>query len=130
MGAAAVTGVAAAGVTLHAAERSSAAERTNRVSLLVTDARFEESKRFAATFAGAARCQLDIADDVCHHWYGSLRDRVTAEKGDLVGVTTWIDFEVMRGCAAEAGYQCRSQNMLPAVGGRPSLVSWIFTPRV
>lgn len=127
-GAAAVAGVAATGVRLQAA--GTEADAARRVSLLVTDTRFEESKRFAVRVAGAARCQLDISDDVCRHWYGSIRERVRAEQGDLVGVTTWIDFEIMRGCAAEAGYVCRSQQKQSARGGRVSLVSWVFTPRV
>jgi hypothetical protein len=124
-GATAVAGVAATGVRLNANDGAA-----RPVSLLVTDTRFAASKRFAARIAGTARCQLDISDDVCRHWYGSIRERVRAEQGDLVGVTTWIDFEIMRGCAAEAGYVCHSQQRLPARAGRVSLVSWVFTPRV
>ncbi len=124
VGAAAVASAAAVGVRLYAAEPATA------LSLLVTDRRFDESKRFAATLAGSARRQLDIADDVCRHWYGSIRDRVAAEQGDLIGLTSWIDYEVMRGCAAEAGYVCRSQRTHAARAPRASLVSWVFTPRV
>jgi hypothetical protein len=43
-------------------------------------------------------------DDLCNRWYTQLRASVLADAGHIAGLTTWMDYVVMRSCAAEIGY--------------------------
>lgn len=96
-GATALAGVAAFDPLL----RNSIA--TERYSALITDARFEASRRLKIALDPHARRHVDVSQDLCAQWYGFLRETVARERAPMAGLTTWIDFIVMQGCAREAG---------------------------
>jgi hypothetical protein len=120
IGAAAVAGVATLGVHAYAAKGGTP------VSLLVTDTRFEESKRFAASLARSARKQLGVAGNVSAKWFGTLCKGVMGKPGTLTGLTTLRDFNVIKACATRAGFECRSERARVAADGRTKLVAWEF----
>jgi hypothetical protein len=80
-------------------------------------------------------------DDLCSRWYLQLRREVLASSGHIAGLTTWMDYVVMRSCAAEIGYveQALSAHrelsqLLAKLQVRESWahvrrVSWVFSPR-
>lgn len=99
-----VSGACIAGVAAINPQLAHAAANTY-LSCVVGDARRSESAAFVAGVANHTRRHLDIADDLCRHWYRGLSNAIVAERGMIAGLTTWMDFEVMRGLAREAGLQ-------------------------
>jgi hypothetical protein len=71
---------------------------------VVVDERLIHSAAFAAGISGSRIHTVSALDDLCNRWYTQLRRQVLAEGGHIAGLTTWIDYVVMRGCAAEIGY--------------------------
>ena len=71
-----------------------------RFSALVTDRRYPQLQPFHDSLQGAAVRLIDVSEDLCHHWYGG---GLRAAAPVIAGLTTWIDFLVMHGCAREAG---------------------------
>jgi hypothetical protein len=122
IGAAAVTGVSTLGTLAHVVGRDPP------ITLLVTDARLEESRQFAARVARSARRQFSLGRDVPRHVYAALCHSVKADRGVLTGLTTLKAFEVMQSCAAEAGFACRSQHRSLTADGGVTLVAWEFAP--
>jgi hypothetical protein len=101
--------------------------RADRVGHVVVDARLDDSPVFAAGFAAARVHTVGAVDDLCNYWYTRLRREVLAGGGDIAGLTTWMDYVVMRGCAAEIGY-CRSHYAERGSPGRRTF-TWVFSPR-
>jgi hypothetical protein len=44
-------------------------------------------------------------DDLCNRWYTGLRREVLADTRQIAGLTSWMDYIIMHGCAAEIGYR-------------------------
>jgi hypothetical protein len=70
-----------------------------RLAAVVVDRRYPELRQFHETLQGSAARVIDAAD-LCRHWYG---DNMVEAGMAIAGLTTWIDFIVMRGCARETG---------------------------
>jgi hypothetical protein len=71
---------------------------------VVVDQRLAQSAPFARGVAAARVHTVGALDDLCHRWYTQLRTQVLADAGHIAGLTTWMDYVVMRDCAAEIGY--------------------------
>ena len=85
----------------------------------IFDSRHPASRRWAQ--AQPAMRRLDAQGDVLRIW------RELAPSGvGLAGLTTWADFLVISGCAAEARRRVR-HSVLRSRQGRGMLVSWIVT---
>jgi len=95
-GAAAIAGVSALGVPLA---------RPAAIAHVVVDQRLRESAAFAGGVRGSRIHPINALDDLCHHWYTGLRREVLAGGGSIAGLTTWMDYVVMRSAAAEVGYR-------------------------
>jgi hypothetical protein len=120
--------------------QSSRAART-AIGHVVVDERLVQ----AATLAGHALVPrlhtVGALDDLCSRWYLQLRREVLANSGHIAGLTTWMDYVIMRSCAAEIGYveQAMSAHrelaqLLARLDVRESwahvrTVSWVFSPR-
>ncbi len=72
---------------------------------VVVDTRLDAFSTFAAAFKEAKLHPVDALDDLCNRWYTRLRRQVLADGAQLAGFTTWMDYIVMRSCAAEIGYR-------------------------
>lgn len=122
---------------------------------LVVDERLAHSAAFASGFGGSRIHRVSALDDLCNRWYTKLRKHVQADAGHLAGLTTWLDYVVMRSCAAEIGYgrtfylattldhpQSWAQAMGRALAsgdfsataaatgpGPVRMVTWVFAPR-
>jgi hypothetical protein len=71
---------------------------------VVVDERLAQSAQFARGLAATRVHAVGALDDLCNRWYTQLRNEVLADAGHIAGLTTWMDYVVMRGCAAEIGY--------------------------
>jgi hypothetical protein len=71
---------------------------------VVVDERLPHSAGFAGGVRALRVHRISALDDLCHRWYTGLRRTVLAEGGSIAGLTTWMDYVVMRSCAAEIGY--------------------------
>jgi hypothetical protein len=100
-GAAAIAGVTALPPFLHPA-----AVARSAIGHVVVDARLPQSAAFASGLDGSRRHTISALDDLCNRWYTQLRREVRATSTDIAGLTTWMDYVVMRSCAAEIGYVC------------------------
>jgi hypothetical protein len=99
-GAAAVAGVSALPSLLAPASSARSA-----IGHVVVDERLAHSVAFASGFRGPDLHQVGALDDLCNRWYTRLRREVLAKAGHIAGLTSWIDYVVMRSCAAEIGYR-------------------------
>jgi hypothetical protein len=72
---------------------------------VVVDERLAHSAAFAASFDTPRRHPVNALDDLCNRWYTRMRREVLADARQIAGLTTWIDYIVMQGCAAEIGYR-------------------------
>jgi hypothetical protein len=72
---------------------------------VVVDERLGQSALFASGVGALHVHTVGALDDLCNRWYTTLRRAVLAEAGHIAGLTTWMDYIVMRGCAAEIGYR-------------------------
>jgi hypothetical protein len=120
---------------------------------VVVDERLPQSAAFASGIDGSRRHAISALDDLCNRWYTRLRREVRATSTAVAGLTTWMDFVVMRSCAAEIGYACAFHaEQVPGRGflehqvtAHPDLlwlartiatppdhmrmVTWVFSPR-
>jgi hypothetical protein len=71
---------------------------------VVVDERLTHSALFARGVGAQRLHVVNALDDLCHRWYTRLRAEVLADAGHIAGLTNWMDYVVMRGCAAEIGY--------------------------
>ncbi len=74
--------------------------RAGAPDLVIYDARYDACRRFAGALAARGSTTAPAHTDVARLWYGPLRAR--AAGAGIAGLTTWADFQVIRGCAAEA----------------------------
>jgi hypothetical protein len=88
----------------------------NFFSAIITDARCDESQAFLGGMIGKTVRNIDVREDPCGQWYRFLREAVIAEEGALAGLTTWIDFEIIRRCAFEVGLHCKTRGDHAPVG--------------
>ena len=71
---------------------------------VVVDERLAPSAQFARGVAATCVHTVGALNDLCNRWYTQLRTEVLADAGHIAGLTTWMDYVVMRSCAAEIGY--------------------------
>ena len=71
---------------------------------VVVDERLAASAQFAGGLAATRVHTVGALDDLCNRWYTQLRTEVLADAGHIAGLTTWMDYVVMRSCAVESGY--------------------------
>lgn len=95
---------------------------------VVVDGRCAAAAAFASGFHRPRIHPVSALDDLCHQWYMRLRTEVLADAGHVAGMTTWMDYVVMRSCAAEIGYvRAFHAEHLDSSGLR--VVTWVFAPR-
>jgi hypothetical protein len=93
--------------------------------IVVQDAGYAASRQHAAALAPQATRVLEARADLARQWYGELRAAATRTPLQFAGLTTWSDFVVMRGCAAECGLRTASHELLRDAGGAGrTLVRW------
>ncbi len=101
---------------------------------VVVDDRLAHSAAFAGGFFGSNIHHIDALDDLCNRWYTRLRREVLADARHIAGLTTWIDYVVMQGCAAEIGYRAAPGAVFSAptaatASDHVRMVTWVFAPR-
>ena len=99
-----IMAVAASALPLVAAPASSWARTASPApGIVVFDARYDQARRFAAAFEKSGAVALEAGRDVASLWYGRLQKTMASHPGlRLAGLATDADFQVIRGCAAEA----------------------------
>jgi len=95
---------------------------------VVVDERLAQSAAFARGFAPARIHPVSALDDLCNRWYTRMRKEVRADARDIAGLTHWMDYVVMRSCAAEIGYG-RTVYTEHREAGQVRSVTWVFSPR-
>jgi hypothetical protein len=120
------------------------ASRATRLAIghLVVDERLVQTATLTGHAAAPRVHTVGALDDLCSRWYRQLRREVLATNGGLIaGLTTWMDYVVMRSCAAEIGYveQAMSAHrelaaLLARLAARESwahvrTITWVFSPR-
>jgi hypothetical protein len=95
---------------------------------VVVDDRLAPSAVFARTRPAARIHRVNALDDLCHRWYTQLRAQVLADGRQIAGLTTWMDYIVMRSCAAEIGH-VRTAYAEHREAGQVRWVRWEFSPR-
>ncbi|HEV2700475.1 MAG TPA: hypothetical protein VGV09_02510 [Steroidobacteraceae bacterium] len=123
-GAAAFAGVAALPQYLSARPNAGRA-----IAHVVVDERVPHYAAFAAGFSGSRIHAVSAVDDLCNRWYTQLRRQVLADGAAIGGLTLWMDYVVMRSCAAEIGYVRTSYAEHRSAAGHVHGVSWVFSPR-
>ena len=93
--------------------------------LVITEQRFVESRLFRAGI-GADVLHVQAGADVCRQWYDSLRQLARPDRGAVAGLTTWIDFLVLRGCLGEAGFRCHYRGEHAPRAGDGMLTHTVF----
>jgi hypothetical protein len=128
-----IAGGLAAPMMLSAGRGSAAAAAAGkaRPDIAVFDGRHEASRRWARQLEQTGVTVIDARRDVARLWYGPLK-RVRGRGGRpvIAGLTTWADFQVLSGCAAEARLAVShelTQGSGPAERRRGTLVSWTIT---
>jgi hypothetical protein len=130
-----LTGAAViAGVTALPQFLTPASTARSAIGHVVVDERLAHSAAFAGGFVGASIHRVSALDDLCNRWYTRLRREVLADARHIAGLTTWIDYVVMQGCAAEIGYRGVPAQVLSATTAVASsdhvrMVTWVFAPR-
>jgi hypothetical protein len=100
------------------------------VGHVVVDERLAHSAAFAAAgFEGSRLHRVSALDDLCNRWYTQLRRQVLADVRSIAGLTTWMDYVVMQGCAAEIGYRRTRYTEHRTASGHVRMVTWVFSPR-
>jgi hypothetical protein len=93
--------------------------------VVVHDGRFESSRRHADGLARHAHRIIDAREDLARLWYRELRLEAARTPLAFAGLTTWSDYVVIRGCAAEAGLRESRHELIRDAGGRGcTLVRW------
>ncbi len=123
-GAAAIAGVTALPQFLNAGPVGRGA-----IGHVVVDERLSESAAFAAGIPGSRIHSISALDDLCNRWYTQLRRQVLAGARPIAGLTSWMDYVVMRSCAAEIGYVRTMHAEHRSGAGQVHMVSWAFSPR-
>lgn len=118
-GAAALVGVTSLPKILHAAA----------IGHVVVDERLKHSAAFAAGFQSPRIHRIGALNDLCNRWYTGMRKAVLADARHIAGLTSWMDYVVMRDCAAEIGYRRTGYTEYRAATGHVRAVSWVFSPR-
>lgn len=98
--------------------RAATRERTRPVVLFdpaIQGARAMARKQ-ATTLDGATL--LPVAGDRIHFWARNLR----GHEGDIIGITGWNDFVLLRGVAVEDGRRVQSEHKLAAQTGASAFV--------
>lgn len=125
-----LTGAAAiAGMTALPQFLSARAHPRGAIGHVVVDARVPHSSAFVAGFSGSRIHTVSAVDDLCNRWYTQLRRQVLADAAAVSGLTTWMDYVVMRSCAAEIGYVRTAYAEHRSSTGHVHSVSWVFSPR-
>jgi hypothetical protein len=126
-----LTGAAViAGVTALPSFLTPASAARSAIGHVVVDDRLAHSAAFAGGFGGSKIHHVNALDDLCNRWYTRLRREVVADAGHIAGLTTWMDYVVMRSCAAEIGYrQVASTTTAYAPSDHVRTVTWVFAPR-
>jgi len=126
-----LTGAAViAGVTALPLFLTPASAARSAIGHVVVDDRLAHSAAFAGGFLGTSIHHVDALDDLCNRWYTRLRREVLADARHIAGLTTWMDYVVMRSCAAEIGYrQLSCATTALASSDHVRRVSWVFAPR-
>jgi hypothetical protein len=94
----------------------------------VVDDRLAHSAAFARALNVSRIHRINALDDLCHRWYTQIRKEVLADGRHIAGLTTWMDYIVMRSCAAEIGY-VRTAYTEKTQAGHVRWVTWVFSPR-
>lgn len=118
-GAAALAGLTSLPGILHA----------SAIGHVVVDERLALCAAFVGGFDGARIHRVSAMDDLCNRWYTRLRKEVLADATDIAGLTTWMDYVVMRSCAAEIGYRRTRYTEHRAASAHVHTVTWVFSPR-
>jgi hypothetical protein len=93
--------------------------------VVVHDGRFESSRRHADRLAWHAHRTIDAREDLARLWYRELRLEAARTPLAFAGLTTWSDYVVLQGCAAEAGLRESRYELVRDAGGRGcTLVRW------
>jgi hypothetical protein len=98
---------------------------TTTTLIVVQDGRYAASRRHAEALAPRAARTLEARSDLARQWYGGLRAVAARTPLSFAGLTTWSDFLVMRGCAAECGLREAAHELVRDVDGTGrTLVRW------
>ena len=121
----------AAPMMLSTGRASATAASLVRPDIAVFDGRHEASRIWARKLEQAGVTIFDARRDVARLWYGPLkRVRGRGRRPVIAGLTTWSDFQVLSGCAAEARLAARHA-LAPGAGPgdkqRGTLVSWTIS---
>jgi hypothetical protein len=101
------------------------AAATATTLIVVQDGRYAASRRHAEALAPRAARTLEARSDLARQWYGGLRAVAARTPLSFAGLTTWSDFLVMRGCAAECGLRAATHELVRDVDGTGrTLVRW------
>ena len=101
------------------------AAATATTLIVVQDGRYAASRRHAEALAPRAARTLEVRSDLARQWYGGLRAVAARTPLSFAGLTTWSDFLVMRGCAAECGLRAATHELVRDVDGTGrTLVRW------
>jgi hypothetical protein len=93
--------------------------------IVVQDGRYPSSRRHAEALARQAHLIIDAGEDVARLWYRGLAASAARTPLAFAGLTTWSDFVVLRGCAAEAGLRRSRHELVRDTGGNGcTLVRW------
>jgi hypothetical protein len=96
---------------------------------VVVDERMVQSAAFAAGISGSRIHTVNALDDLCNRWYTQLRRQVLADASSVAGLTNWMDYVVMRSCAAEIGYLSTFRAEHRSADAHVRRVTWVFSPR-
>lgn len=103
--------------------------RPAAIAHVVVDQRLAGSAAFARGFHSPRIHPVSAVADLCQRWYTRMRREVLADAGQVAGLTTWVDYVVMRDCAAEIGYARQFHAEHRDSRGHVRMVSWVFAPR-
>jgi hypothetical protein len=124
----ATLGVAGAACLAGLAPRAAAGRTTRPVVgrlVVVHDGGFESSRRHADGLALHAHRTIDAREDLARLWYRELRLEAARAPLEFAGLTTWSDYVVLKGCAAEAGLRESRYELIRDAGGHGcTLVYW------
>jgi hypothetical protein len=95
----------------------------------VVDERLPHSAAFARALNASRSHRVNALDDLCQRWYTQIRTAVRADGRSIAGLTTWMDYVVMRSCAAEIGY-VRTAYTEHREAGHVRWVTWVFSRRL
>ncbi len=93
--------------------------------VVVQDGRYAASRRHADELAPRAQLLVDARDDLARLWYRDLAASAARTPLMFAGLTTWSDYLVLKGCAAEAGLRAARHELIRNTDRRGcTLVRW------